>query len=61
MVTPKSLTRKCTECYDGIMEGELQAVPIEMPLSSYQKKIVLTEYIPEICVNDISAFTPELA
>ncbi|MGB7882176.1 MAG: hypothetical protein WBL44_05575 [Nitrososphaeraceae archaeon] len=55
------MTRKCTECYDGIMEGELQAVPIEMPLSSYQKKIVLTEYIPEICVNDISAFTPELA
>jgi hypothetical protein len=30
------------------MECELQAVPIEMPLSSYQKKIVLTEYIPEI-------------
>jgi hypothetical protein len=37
MVTPKTLTRKCTECRDGMMEGELQAIPNEMPLSSYQK------------------------
>jgi hypothetical protein len=27
MVTPKILTRKCTECRDGMMEGELQVIP----------------------------------
>jgi hypothetical protein len=47
MVTPKRLTRKCTECRDGMMEGELQAIPNEMPLSSYQK-IVPADYMPEI-------------
>jgi hypothetical protein len=47
MVTPKILTRKCTECRDGMMEGELQAIPNEIPLSSYQK-IVPVNYMPEI-------------
>jgi hypothetical protein len=39
MVTPKILTRKCIECRDGMMEGELQAISNEMPLSSYQKLV----------------------
>lgn len=47
MVTPKRLTRKCTECRDGMMEGELQAIPNEMPLSSFQK-IIPADYMPEI-------------
>jgi hypothetical protein len=47
MVTPKTLTRKCSECRDGMMEGELQAIPNEMPLSSYQK-IAPANYMPEI-------------
>lgn len=47
MVTPKRLTRKCTECRDGLMEGELQPIPDEIPLSSYQK-IAPVDYIPEI-------------
>jgi hypothetical protein len=47
MVSPKRLTRKCTECRDGIMEGELQTIPNEIPLSSYQK-VVPTDYMPEI-------------
>ena len=47
MVTPKRLTRKCTECRDGITEGEFQAIPNEIPLSSYQK-IVPVNYMPEI-------------
>ena len=46
MVTTKRLTRKCTECRDGMMEGELQAIPNEIPFSSYQK-IVLIDYMPE--------------
>jgi hypothetical protein len=47
MVTPKILTRKCTECRDGMMEGELHAIPNEIPLSSYQK-IVPVNYMSEI-------------
>ena len=46
MVTPKRLTGKCTECRDDMMEGELQTITNEIPLSSYQK-IVLTDYMPE--------------
>ena len=46
MVTPKSLTRKCTECRDGMMKGELQGIPNEMPLSSFQK-IIPADYMPE--------------
>ena len=47
MVTPKRLTRKCTECRDGMMDGELQAIPNEIPLSAYQK-IIPVNYMPEI-------------
>ena len=50
MVTPKRLTRKCTECRDDMMEGELQTITNEIPLSSYQK-IVLTDYMPEIIIS----------
>ena len=46
MVTQKTLTRKCTECRDGMMEGELQAIPNEMPLSSYQI-IVPANFMPD--------------
>jgi hypothetical protein len=35
------------------MEGELQAIPNEIPLSSFQK-IVPTDYMPEIIKNIIS-------
>jgi len=47
MVAPKILTRKCTECRDGLMEGKLQAIPNEIPLSSFQK-IIPVKYMPEI-------------
>jgi hypothetical protein len=47
MATPKRLTRKCTECRDGLMEGELQAIPNEIPSSSFQK-IIPADYMPEI-------------
>jgi hypothetical protein len=49
MVTPKILTRKCTECRDGMMEGELQAIPNEIPSSSYQK-IVPVNIISTECI-----------
>jgi hypothetical protein len=47
MVAPKRLTRKCTKCRDGMMDGELQTIPNEIPLSSFQK-IVPADYMPEI-------------
>ena len=36
------------------MEGELQAITNEIPVSSFQK-IVPTDYLPEIMKNIISA------
>jgi hypothetical protein len=47
MVTPKRLIRKCTECRDGYMDGELQAIPTELELPLFQK-IAPSKYMPEI-------------
>jgi hypothetical protein len=49
---PRRLTRKCTECCEVIIEGELQAIPNEMPKSLRQRNMMLLLACPDIVIEN---------